>query len=247
MSITHSSVCLASTQGFRGMVMTLLLSPAPEKFLLGYLVLNASKALELPFISKDTEVRQHIEGAVNGSVVSISSETYDFYYPQRGRNYTLNSIQNYSSEESRQGVMTAFANIHDKSDVDASFHSNLESSFFDTLQENSLLVIEQHKPFGLNAIFSRGVDLYMFGLHTEEQSLLVWTNLANFEDLLNRNYGDKFWLYRFRPRRDTTTVIFSRRVCSRWFRWSQQANFRSPAARYPALEKSLFSKSIEPL
>ena len=212
----------------------------PDKFLLGYLVLNASKTPEFPFISNDVEVRQHIEGSVNGSVISVASESRDFFYPQRGRNYSLNSVQNYASEDSVQSIMTGFANIHDKSDVDASFHGNLEHSFADKIQDNSLLVVEQHRPFGLNAIFSRSMDLYMYGLYTEDQSLLVWTNLASYEDLLQRTYGDKFWLYRFRVRRDTTAVIFSRRVCSRWFRWSQQPNFKNPAARFPALEKSLF-------
>lgn len=222
-----------------------LSSNVPSKFLLGYLVLSATKTPEFPFVTHDTDVRQHIEGAVNGSVVNIASETHDFYYPQRGRNYTLSSVQNYADNIDVQPIMTGFANIHDKSDIEASFQVNLEHSLFKNIQENSLLVVEQHRPFGLNAIFSKGVELYMFGLHTDTQSLLVWTNLDNYEELLQRNYGDKFWLYRFKPQRDITAVIFSRRVCSRWYRWSQQQNFKSPAARFPALEKSLFK--LQPL
>lgn len=217
-----------------------LTSPVPEKFLLGYLVLNASKTPVFPFIPNDVEMHQHIEGAVNGTVVCLANESHDFYYPQRGRNYTLNSVQNYPTSDSVHGIMTGFANLHDKCEVDASFQVNLEHSLYKTIQDNSLVVIEQYKPFGLNTIFSRGVELYMFGLHTEDQSLLVWTNLSSYEDLLQRFYGDTFWLYRFRPRVDVTAVIFSRRLCSRWFRWSQQLNFKSPASRFPALEKSIF-------
>ena len=215
----------------------------PDKSLLGYLVLNASKTPEFPFIPMGTEVNQHIEGSVAGSVVCHASQSHQFFYPQRGRNYTLNSVQNYATEADMFDIMTGFANIHDNSDVDASFHSNLETSLYDKVQTNSLLSIEQHRPFGITALFSKGVDLYMYGLYSEDQSLLVWTNLASFEDLLLREYQNRFWLYRFRPRCDVTTVVFAKRVCSRWFRWSQQPNFKNPSARFPALEKSLFSKS----
>ena len=215
----------------------------PEKSMLGYLVLNASKTPVFPLMPPEVEVNQHIEGSIVGSVVCHASESYPFYYPQRGRNYTLNSVQNYATEKDMFGIMTGFANIHDKSDVDTSFHSNLEHSLYEQVQENSLLSIEQHRPFGITAIFSKGVDLYMFGLHSKEQSLLVWTNLASFEDMLQREHGDEYFLYRFRARRDVTTVIFAKRVCSRWYRWSQQSAFQSPAARFPALERSLFLKS----
>lgn len=218
----------------------------PNKSLLGYLVLNASKTPYFPLLPSSVEVNQHVEGSVNGSTVCVASESHQFFYPQRGRNYTLNSVQNYADQESMKDVMTGFANIHESSDADTSFRANLESSLYEKIQENSLLSIEQHRPFGISALISKGVDLYMYGLYTDEQSLLVWTNLASYEDLLQREYGDKFWLYRFRPRRDVTTVIFSRRVCSRWFRWSQQPTLRNPASRFPALEKSLFTKHPNP-
>jgi hypothetical protein len=217
----------------------------PDKSLLGYMVLSATKTPFFPFMPAGLEVNQHIEGSVAGSVVCHASESHPFFYPQRGRNYTLNSVQNYANEADMSAIMNGFANIHDKSDadIDTNFHSNLESSLYDKVQENSLLSIEQHRPFGITALFSKGIDLYMYGLYSEEQNLLVWTNLASFEDLLQREYGNRLWLYRFRPRRDVTTVLFAKRLCSRWYRWSQQANLKNPAARYPALEKSLFSRT----
>lgn len=218
----------------------------PSSSLLGYLVLNASKTPYFPFIPPNVEVNQHIEGAVNGSTVCVATESHPFFYPQRGRNYTFNSVQNYHEPEAMKELMSSFANIqensHDGEAESEGFHGNLHASIYDKVQENSLLSIEQHRPFGITAIVSKGIDLQMFGLHTAEQSLLVWTNLASYEDMLQREYGDTFWLYRFRTRRDLTSVIFSRRICSRWYRWSQQPNFKSPAARFPALEKALFSK-----
>lgn len=224
--------------------MSNLTYPPADKMLLGYLVLNATKTPEFPFVNREhTEVRQHIDGAINGSVVNVASEVHDFYYPQRSRNYVFNSVQNYSEFSVVQPLMSDFANLHAKTEVVSSFHEVLSENVVDQVQDNSLVVVEQHRPFGMNAIFSRGVELYMYGLHNEHQSLLVWTNLSNYEDLLVRNYGDKFWLYRFRPRRDVNFVVFSRRVCSRWFRWGQQENFKNPAARFPALERQIFSRA----
>lgn len=217
-----------------------LLSPVPDKFLLGYMVLNATKAPVLPFVAASAETHPPAEGGINGSVVCLATESQPFYYPQRGRAYTFNSVQNYGEDAPVADLMSNFANIHDKNEIEGSFHTSLDHQLYPRIKENSLITIEQHKPFGLISIISKGVDLYMFGLHNEFQSLLVWTNLATYEDLLQRNYGDDFWLYRFKMRRDLTTVIFSRRVCSRWYRWSQQANFKSAASRFPALEKSLF-------
>lgn len=220
------------------------LTKIPSKFMLGYLVLNCSKAPVLPFMPGGAS-NQHISGSSNGIVACLSTQVQPAFEPQRGRQYFMYSTSGYPPDTlAGMPLLKRFCALHSEQELDLTLQSAVGEVLLPSVIENSMVFIEQRSPFGLGIFLTKGVDLFMYGLYSEHQSLLVWTNSSSYEDDLLREYGNQFWIFRFLPRRDVSAVMFTKRLCSRWYRWSQQSDFKTPAARFPALERILFRREF---
>ena len=155
------------------------------------------------------------------------------------------STSGYGNADDSLSLLRRFCTLHADLEVELPLQVAIRDHILPLVQEPSLVFIEQRSPFGLGVFLSKGVDLHLYGLYSEDQSLLVWTNSPSFEEKLVREYGNAFWIFRFLVRRDVSAVVFTKRLCSRWYRWGQQHDFRSPAARFPALERALFRSDFQ--
>lgn len=189
---------------------------------------------------------QHIEGASNGNgtVVCAASYSHTMFQPGSGKKFTLFSPSGFSSIEDAQPMLSAYSLLGSRDREEANLLARAQADLFPILKENTLVFIDQELPYGLAIVMARNVELHLFGVYTPDFSLLAVTNLQNFEEMLEQHHPKEFWIHRFKPR-DTCQFVFStRRVCSRWFRWGAQENLSSTAARFVALERSLFKSSL---
>lgn len=226
-----------------------MIRPPIDQLLFGFLVLRASHRVPVlpPLDRLPSHVESsHLEGAYYGTVVNGASRTpLQFFYPQRSRNRRIFS----ATEE--------FYTYNDEANV-ASFFSNLEkTSETEERDPYDLLVGEMvHKRIvgphllavdqvGLNAnvtLMARNVELRMYGVYSPSFDLLVWTNLADYAQLLRQYPYDDVWVHPFEPVNDVCRVLHTKRICSRWYRWNKEFN---PLQSFAALERLVLGRHAQ--
>lgn len=212
-------------------------------YLLCYIVLEARKLPVFPFLSPHS-AHSHLNTSSNGvgSVVCHASQQYNFFQPELGRKVEFFASQGYPTFESAQTLMQAYSSMNLQEET---FADRVRTIVFPALAPNSAVVLDQETPYGTVVCMSNGVELRMFGVYTQDYSLLVVTNVQNFEELLKQDYPGKFWIHRFQPKDLVQFVVFTRRVCARWFRWMGKTNLSGAASRFVALENLLFRGSFD--
>jgi len=199
----------------------------------GCMVLSARQAVALPLFPM-ASLQGHITGSFNGKVGTTASFQEEVFLPSKGKNFYFSSTSILRREE----VVSCVSLVNDTEDQ-IHFRGSFERSMSSIKwKEPSLISVEQRLPFGFIGLHSVDVNMYMYGIYNSRCSLLYWTNTENFEDLLRQENGKDFWMYRFRPRKNFSTVLYTKRICSRWFRWSE--NIPETSQRFQALEGSIF-------
>lgn len=194
----------------------------------GCMVISASQPVEIP-TPEDCSMHSHIEGSYSGSVGIQSLFSYELTFGRSQTPYFVNAsleipypskIIDEVSYSERKETNTVEERFRDY------FYRNL-------LSGPGLVSIEQRHPYGYVFLHSKDVDMYLYGLYNDRCSLLYWSNIENLELLL----GNKFWIYRFKPQKNFSTIIYTRRVCARWNRWKE--TLKENGQRFQALERSL--------
>lgn len=198
----------------------------------GCLVISASQSLVPPLMS-GTRLNPHIEGSYNGSVALSSSFQEEVYVPSKRRSYFVNASVKVGNIP---GFVEKSLRHSSDTDFDKHFHSCCSSEL--ELDSPALFAIEQRTPFGYVGLHSRSVDLFLYGLFNSKCALLYWSDTENLDDVLSMNSQNDLWVYRFKPRRDFSTVLYTKRICSRWYRWRD--SLKESSQRFQALERSLF-------
>lgn len=208
--------------------------------ILGYVVLSSKKQPELPFIHLDIERSFHIPGSTNGMFVCTSSERRKLFSPSKSLIYNALSTYGYSSSSEVDGLMETLQDFPLNQDMETPLYIELHRKLYQQQTQSSCLVLESPTPYGVTVLMANSLQLYLYGLYNKDQSLFVFTNMENYDSLIQKEFGEKFWIFRFAQRHSTFAVLFTRRVCSRWYRWSQTQLMLPEANRFAALEKSLF-------
>jgi hypothetical protein len=216
-----------------------------DNYLLGYLVLSTKKNTEFPLLSNEVVRSTHIKGKASGVFVCSSSDLDHIYNPSRSTRYTAFSSFGLEENARVEGMRSALEDLSVEKEVDISVAKALYNRLVPTLKPHSLVVLESSQPLGLVVLMAKSSGLQLFGMFNKDQASLVFTNIQNFEDLVKREFGDKWWFYRFTSRSDSFAVLFTRRVCSRWHSWSKQPRLQSESVRFAALEKSMFKDLYE--
>lgn len=198
----------------------------------GCLVLSATQSIQLPLISSSL-LHPHIEGSYNGSVAQASAFLEAVYVPSKMRSYFVNASVRV---EGTPDLVEKSLRHPESISFDRHFESCCRAM---NLSSPCLLSLEQRTPFGYVGLHSNQVDLFLYGLYNSKCSLLYWSDVENLDDVLLRESQKDFWVHRFRPRRDFSTVLYTKRICSRWYRWKD--SLRDPSQRFQALERIVFS------
>lgn len=200
----------------------------------GCLVISASQAVLPPLIS-GVKFNPHIEGSYNGSVALSSAFSEDVYVPSKRRSFFVNASIKLDN-------VPGFVERSLRHPAELEFDRHFDSCCSESLNLDSpaLVALEQRTPFGYVGLYSKSVDLFMYGLYNSKVSLLYWSDIENLDDVLARNTQNEFWVYRFKPRQNFSTVLYTKRICSRWYRWRD--SLRESGQRFQALERSLFSQ-----
>lgn len=202
----------------------------------GVVVLSAKRAVNIPVLSS-TNMTDHIPGAVfHGRAGGMSASQADVSLPSRGVQYHI--YTNRPGETSRLWDLgTSMGNRapDDDGDLRTFFHN--KASEFISIGEH--VVLEQTLPFGMVGLHSNEGGLRLYGLYSDACDLLVWTNTPDLDVLLH-DFNRKEWrIYRFKERTSFSTIVFTKRVCQRWFRWA--STLPSSDVKFQALESSLFN------
>lgn len=202
----------------------------------GAVVLSAKRAVNIPVLSS-INMTDHIPGAVfHGRAGGVSHNQCSVSVPSRGTQYNV-----YSNHLGEQSGMYEFASS-------MSYHSpdnqeDLREYFTRKANEHFSIgehvVLEQTLPFGLLGMHSNEGGLRLFGLYSDVCDLLVWTNTPDLDVLLHDASRKEWKIYRFKERASFSTILFTRRVCQRWFRWA--STLPSSDVKFQALESSLFN------
>jgi hypothetical protein len=223
--------------------MKLQLGSTSEKFtngLLSYLVLSAKSTPQLPFLTQSHPASSHVRGGVNGSVSIEASFRNTLYYPARSVVFNAYSSARYETQEDLYPIVDAMSHLSMDQEGDTSLAGSLFESIKRVALPHSTLILERTEPFGMSIVLNKDVPLYWFGLWNENHSLLVLTTISNLDSLLDRYYPNVWWVYRFQVSNSMFSVLYSRRICSRWYRWGTNAYTTNPFNRFAALERSLF-------
>lgn len=222
------------------------MTPTPlSNYLLGYIVLESRKRPVFPLLPH-LEESQHIEGATggNGTVVCQATNKHTFFQPELGKKVLFfSSSAGYDDYDRAKSIMGLYVSLRQSKDEDSKALQVAES-LFPHLLPNSLVFLDQETPYGAATILTNGVELRLIGVYTQDFALLAITNIQNFEERLNIEYPSVFWTHRFETRDMAYLLLFTKRVCARWFRWKSQENLSSTAARFAALEKLLFKGTV---
>ena len=156
--------------------------------------------------------------------------------PGRGIDYTVYSNTDGHGPELRKFALSMGEHSPGENEDLRTFFSERASKF---LHLGEHLILEQTLPFGMLGLHSKEGGLRLFGLYSDACDLLVWTNTPDLDVLLH-DFNRKEWkIYRFKERANLSTLVFTRRVCQRWFRWA--STLKSSDVKFQALESALFS------
>lgn len=198
----------------------------------GCLMISATQAISLPLLSS-SKLNPHIEGSYNGSVAQDSEFQSSVYVPSKMRSYFVNA-----SVEVKDPTSLVERSLRHSGDTPFDRHFEACCRELD-LASPGLVSLEQRTPFGYVGLHSNQVDLFMYGLYNNKCSILYWSAIENLDDVLSQEGFNDFWVHRFRPRRNFSTVLYTKRICSRWYRWKE--SLKDTSRRFQALERIVFS------
>lgn len=205
------------------------------KFLLGALVLGCKTRAHVPFF-KEENLSSHLDSVFVGKSGVLSSHTTDLYVPSKGQSFRMYSTNRYLEENSNLQIAEVVKSLESSSESHSKLLERWQTA---SLPDHNLLCLEQLSPIGMNCISSND-SVYLMGVYCRgEIEILYWSNLPDLDDILAKQYHNKYWIYRFKPIENRRFVLFTNRICHRWNRWK---NFE-PSNRFQALEFSLFSRS----
>lgn len=209
------------------------MSEQMKGFMCGMVVLSASQRVPLPVVSSSqASFRDHLPGVVFQGRSGTMSEHQE---ADPGTTRCL-----YSNRPLAYGKQ-ALANLGSSRDDDqgASFRSQVTSRLEGLSSPGDVVVLDQQQPVGMVVLHSNEGGLRLFGVHSDNCSLLMWSNSPDVDALVN-SAGSKTWkLFRFKERSTFTAPVFTMRVCARWHRWSK-SNLASEQ-KFLALEASMFN------
>ena len=206
----------------------------------GAVVLSAKSATPIPMLPS-SHLEDHISGSVfQGSAGGVGAYMEEYFFPSRGRSYRLTSS---GKDDYHQELVSA---VSDKSTSESQdFRSHFAEVCRRFTTPGKHLTLTQSQPFGLVGLHSNEGGLRLFGLFNKSCELLVWSNSPDVDHIYQRD-GRRDWrVYRFKERPSFDTVIFTRRVCQRWYRWT--AAQHPTDFKFQALEASLLSHEDERL
>jgi hypothetical protein len=226
--------------------MTSSIRPHISDLLFGFMVLRAAHRVPvlppldmIPFHIEST----HLEGSYSGTVVTAASRVPNqFFYPQRNRKRRIfSATEEFYINNDETEVAKYFTEIEKYSEQEERdpFDSLVENMVHSRIQGAHFLSIDQ---VGLNAsvtLMVRNVQMRMYGVYSPAFDLLVWTNLADYPATLRTYPYDDVWTTSFEPVDDICRVLHTRRICSRWHRWSKEFN---PLQRFAILERMILGK-----
>lgn len=208
--------------------------------LIGALVLGARSSFSLPFFHPE-DYQSHVEGSQNGRFAVSATFSNEIFLPSKGRDYYVKSSESLSLDEAAYLTKNVSAREEEGDTLRDSISKAASRSTLLSDRPN-LCTVEQRRPYGVSAVVSRAVDTYFIGVHSSAVDFLLWSNCDGLENQLQEYRGlDNFWFYRFLVRSDFGVLLHSKRLASRWYRYSQSNVMRDPAKRFQAFERSLFN------
>lgn len=217
------------------------MSGALENCMIGYLVLTSNHRMSFPLLSTASSYCDWPEGAPGSNSTTVVHASYmqDFYQPDKGRKICMLSSRGYSNERDAKGLMDHYAQV--QATFQDSFEKSLQVRMRPVQQENTLVVLAQSEPYRSLTLMSKGVELRMYGLYTEDSAVLAFCNFQNYEEQLFSLHSKQFWVYRFLPRDNIWISLSPARLCSRWWRWGKQEHLKNFSARFTVLENHIFN------
>lgn len=204
----------------------------------GVVILSAKKATPIPILPT-AKLEDHISGSVfQGSVGGVSPHATEHHFPHRGRSYRLMSNR---EDEYHEDLLKA---VYSKPLGEAQdFRSHFASACLKFTHPGKQIILSQSLPFGFVGLHSNEGGLRLFGVSSKSCELLVWTNSPDVDRLYSGDGRREWCIHRFKERPCFSTVVFTRRVCQRWYRWS--STLHSADLKFQALEASLLSHEDE--
>jgi hypothetical protein len=192
-----------------------------DNLVAGLMVLSARQPILTPVFSR-SDFKHHVEGSNDGLVAIKAPFKKAYFQPARKREYSVSSLL---------PIEEAAPIIENISAGESDIRSRVGSII---CPANNLVCVEQTSPFGFVSILASDVAVYFTGVYTSDYELLLWSNSDNLE------FDQDAWVYRFVVRSTFSTVLQTKRICARWYRYSQTPTMREPAKRFQALENSMF-------
>lgn len=213
----------------------------PENSCAGALVLSARNPISIPYFTQ-SDYHSHVEGSPNGRVAIVSSYPRHVFYPAKNREFFLGS----SVEILDQGALELSKNFCSREEEGVDLRDRISSTLLGVDYTPNLVCLEQRRPYGVVSVVSRSVETYFLGVYSKSADFLLWSNIKHFDQLLLQQNGlEDFWLHRFETRKDFAVVLPSKRLSSRWYRYSQTDSMKDPGRRFQALERSLFNGNTD--
>lgn len=207
----------------------------PPKHLFGAVVLSSkNNKVSLPRYP-DHHFQPHVEGSPNGRVFLTADFCTEAFQPTRHRQYVVHSTEDLGSDSTR--LVESYLTTSGEEAL------RVRASTFKLDERGPLaFCIEQTRPFGITTVFSNDLDIHFLGIYSEKKEWLVWSNSPDYEEIIRKEDPSRsLWIYRFRPRSNFGVSLPTKRICARWFRWSETELLADPAKRFQALENSLFN------
>lgn len=207
----------------------------------GMLVLSAKSSTPMPLLSQ-LSMTDHIPGSVfHGRAGGIAPYKEAILMPSRGRKYIVYSNTEFVDLQGLVHVVSTGSVGAASADDSLDFKTHFRNSCAPYSRPGSLLVVEQVEPFGLIGLNSNEAGLRLYGVYSKMCELLVWSNTPDLERILQQSGRREWRIYRFKEHTSLSTVVFPRRVCQRWYRWSE--SLPTADLKFQALEVSLLGAS----
>ena len=182
-----------------------------------------------PLVSR-SKFHPHVDGSTYGQVAIEAPIKSEVLQPQRGKRFTVSSAlpmlcnqeslvrgltENYAEEDTLAGRLSI-----------AGSELNV-----------NMVVLEQTMPHGYVAILAKNLNCYLYGIYSDVSTSLVITNVANYYELVTEQSNNSCMVQRMGMHINLCTVIYTKRLCSRFFRY-RTAGLTQPKM-FSALERSL--------
>lgn len=182
-----------------------------------------------PLVSR-SKFHPHVDGSTYGQVAIEAPIQSEVLQPQRGKRFTVSSaLPMLCNQES---LVRGLTENYEEEDTLAGRLSIAGSEL-----NVNMVVLEQTMPHGYVAILAKNLNCYLYGIYSDVATSLVVTNVANYYELVTEHSNNSYMVHRMGMHINLCTVIYTKRLCSRFFRY-RTAGLTQPKM-FSALERSL--------